>query len=79
MLTDVLYAIIAFETLRRHRGPKRRFDAIAPIVHQLALTTLGLASHGTLAELAADAYCLTCVTLREAPTLRGGSDLWNSS
>jgi hypothetical protein len=40
---NVLYAIIAFETYDVIAGPKRRFDAIAPIVHQLALTTLGLA------------------------------------
>jgi AcrR family transcriptional regulator len=42
MLTDVLYAIIAFETYDVIAGPKRRFEAIAPIVHRLALTTLGL-------------------------------------
>jgi AcrR family transcriptional regulator len=42
ILTDVLYAIIAFETYDVIAGPKRRFDEIAPIVHQLALTTLGL-------------------------------------
>jgi AcrR family transcriptional regulator len=42
MLTDVLYAIIAFETYDVIAGPKRRFEAIAPIIHQLALTTLGL-------------------------------------
>jgi AcrR family transcriptional regulator len=41
-LTDVLYTIIAFETFDVIAGPKRRFDAIAPIVHQLARMTLGL-------------------------------------
>ena len=46
MLTDVLYAIIAFETYDVIAGPKRRFDEIAPIVHQLALTTLGLGGGG---------------------------------
>ena len=40
ILTDVLYAIIAFETYDVIAGPKRRFDAIAPIIHQLALTTI---------------------------------------
>jgi hypothetical protein len=42
MLTDVLYAIIAFETYDVIAGPKRRFEAIVPIIHRLVLTTLGL-------------------------------------
>jgi AcrR family transcriptional regulator len=43
MLTDVLYAIIAFETYDVVAGPKRRFSTIVPIIYRLALTTLGYA------------------------------------
>jgi AcrR family transcriptional regulator len=42
MLTDVLYAIIAFETYDVIAGAKHRLQAITPIIHQLACATLGL-------------------------------------
>jgi hypothetical protein len=42
MLTDVLYAIIAFETFDVIAGRERRFEAIGPVVHGLALRALGL-------------------------------------
>ena len=42
LLTDVLYAIIAFETFDTIAGPKRRFESIALTVHELALAALGL-------------------------------------
>lgn len=41
-LTDVLFALIAFETYDVIAGPKRRLDRIAPIVHQLVLGALGV-------------------------------------
>jgi tetratricopeptide (TPR) repeat protein len=47
MLTDVLYAIIAFETYDVIAGPKRRFETIVPIIHRRALTTLGLGAPPT--------------------------------
>jgi AcrR family transcriptional regulator len=47
MLTDVLYAIIAFETYDVIAGPKRRFETIVPVIHRLALTTLGLGAPPT--------------------------------
>jgi hypothetical protein len=42
LLTDVLFAIIAFEAYDVIAGPKRRFDTVAATVHRLALATLGL-------------------------------------
>jgi AcrR family transcriptional regulator len=47
MLTDVLYAIIAFETYDVIAGPKRRFERIVPIIHRLAFMTLGLGAPPT--------------------------------
>jgi AcrR family transcriptional regulator len=43
LLTDVLYAIIAFETFDVIAGAERPFESIAPVVHGLALRALGLA------------------------------------
>ncbi len=40
-LTDALYAIIAFETFDVIAGAKRPLEAVAPVVHRLALAALG--------------------------------------
>lgn len=42
LLTDVLFALIAFETYDVIAGPKRRLGAITPVIEQLALKALGL-------------------------------------
>jgi AcrR family transcriptional regulator len=41
-LTDVLYALIAFETYDAIAGPTRTLDQVGPLVHQLALKALGV-------------------------------------
>ncbi len=42
MRTDVLYAIIAFETFDVIAGPNRQFGDIAPVIKQLARAALGV-------------------------------------
>lgn len=46
VLTDVLFALIAFETFDVIAGPRRRFEDIAPIIRQLAHKALGVDNGG---------------------------------
>ncbi|MGH7714297.1 MAG: TetR/AcrR family transcriptional regulator, partial [Gemmatimonadaceae bacterium] len=43
LATDVLYALIAFETFDVIAGADHRFEEIAPIINQLARNALGIA------------------------------------
>lgn len=50
ILTDVLFALIAFETYDVIAGPRRRLDAIAPVIRQLALKALGVDDGGPVCD-----------------------------
>lgn len=47
LLTDVLFALVAFETYDVIAGPKRRLDEIAHVIRQLAFDVLGAAKPRT--------------------------------
>jgi AcrR family transcriptional regulator len=47
VLTDVLFALIAFETYDVIAGARREFEAVAPIIGQLARKALGVDAGGS--------------------------------
>jgi AcrR family transcriptional regulator len=46
VVTDVLFALVAFETYDVIAGPERRLETIAPVVEQLARKALGVGEPG---------------------------------